>query len=124
MSMLDGELGKLPNKISIEGHTESKPYAGIRDYGKWELSTDRSNAARRLMQQKDVGQDQVSQVRGFADQKLRKMDNPLDPSNRRITLIVQYIVKELDEDSPTPVASPEIAKPAETKPSPGTPPIR
>ena len=69
---------KVANKVSIEGHTDSKPYAGIRDYGNWELSTDRANAARRLMQQKGVGVDQVSQVRGFADQKLRKADNPLD----------------------------------------------
>src|SRR6266849_2385436 len=124
LTMLAGELGKLPNKVSIEGHTDSKPYAGIRDYGNWELSTDRANAARRLMQQKGVGQNQVSQVRGFADQKLRKVKTPLDPSNRRITLIVQYIVKELDEDSTTPVASPEVTKPAASKPSPGTLPIR
>jgi chemotaxis protein MotB len=117
-----GELGKLPNKVSIEGHTDSKPYAGIRDYGNWELSTDRANAARRLMQQKGVGLDQVSQVRGFADQKLRKADNPLDSSNRRITLIVQYIVKDLDEDSTKPGDFPEGAKPAEDKSSPSHPP--
>jgi chemotaxis protein MotB len=117
-----GELGKLPNKVSIEGHTDSKPYAGIRDYGNWELSTDRANAARRLMRQKGVGLDQVSQVRGFADQKLRKADNPLDSSNRRITLIVQYIVKDLDEDSTKPRDFPAGAKPAEDKPSPSHPP--
>jgi chemotaxis protein MotB len=117
-----GELGKLPNKVSIEGHTDSKPYAGIRDYGNWELSTDRANAARRLMQQKGVGLDQVSQVRGFADQKLRKADNPLDSSNRRISLIVQYIVKDLDEDSTKPGDFPAGAKPAEDKPSPSHPP--
>ena len=102
--------------------TDSKPYAGVRDYGNWELSTDRANAARRLMQQKGVGLDQVSQVRGFADQKLRKADNPLDPSNRRITLIVQYIVIELDEDSTRPGVSPEGAKAAEDRTSPGHPP--
>jgi chemotaxis protein MotB len=121
LSMLAGELGKLPNKVSIEGHTDSKPYAGVRDYGNWELSTDRANAARRLMQQQGVGQAQVSQVRGFADQKLRKADNPLDPSNRRISLIVQYIVKDADDDLPKAGASPEGAKPAETKPAAGKP---
>ena len=117
-----GELGKLPNEVSIEGHTDSKPYAGMRDYGNWELSSDRANAARRLMQQKGVGLNQVSQVRGFADQKLRKADNPLDSSNRRITLIVQYIVKDLDEDSTKPGDFPAGAKPAEDKPSPSHPP--
>jgi chemotaxis protein MotB len=50
LSLLAQELGKLPNHVSIEGHTDSKPYAGRREYGNWELSTDRANAARRLMQ--------------------------------------------------------------------------
>ncbi len=54
-------------------------------YSNWELSSDRANAARRLMQTDGVGPDQVTQVRGFADQRLRKPDNPLDPSNRRIS---------------------------------------
>jgi chemotaxis protein MotB len=106
LSLLAGELGKLPNKVSIEGHTDSKPYAGVRDYGNWELSADRANAARRLMQQNGLRQDQVSQVRGFADQNLRKVDDPLDASNRRITLIVQYIVKDGDEVSPPPGSAP------------------
>jgi chemotaxis protein MotB len=92
------ELGKLPNKISIEGHTDSNPYSGSANYGNWELSTDRANAARRLMQENGVGAGQVTQVRGFADQRLRKPDAPLDPSNRRISLIVQYIAKNSDDD--------------------------
>jgi chemotaxis protein MotB len=90
LNLLAGELGKLPNKISIEGHTDSKPYSGKRNYGNWELSVDRANSARRLMQQQGLGEKQVAQVRGFADQLLRKPDDPSDPSNRRISLIVQY----------------------------------
>jgi chemotaxis protein MotB len=90
LDLLAGELGKLPNKISIEGHTDSKPYSGKRNYGNGELSTDRANSARRLMQQQGLGEKQVAQVRGFADQLLRKPENPVDPSNRRISLIVQY----------------------------------
>jgi chemotaxis protein MotB len=90
LDLLAGELGKLPNKISIEGHTDSKPYSGKRNYGNWELSTDRANSARRLMQQQGLGERQVAQVRGFADELLRKPENPFDPSNRRISLIVQY----------------------------------
>jgi len=90
--MLAGELGKLPNKISIEGHTDSQPYAPSAAYGNWELSADRANAARRVMQANGVRSDQVNQVRGFADQRLRKPDSPLDPANRRISLIVQYLI--------------------------------
>jgi len=94
--LLATELGKLPNKLSIEGHTDSKPYAGLGGYGNWELSADRANAARRIMQQSGVREDQVSQVRGYADQRLRCPNDPLDPSNRRISLIVQYINLEKD----------------------------
>src|SRR5271154_4972600 len=65
------EIGKLPNKVSIEGHTDSKPYAISGNYSNWELSTDRANAARRLMEANGLKPNQVSQVRGFADQRLR-----------------------------------------------------
>ena len=91
---LASELGKLPNKISLEGHTDAKPFAKDTTYGNWELSADRANAARRLMQQNGVHADQVMQVRGYADQRLRKPNNPEDPSNRRISLIVQNIAKD------------------------------
>jgi chemotaxis protein MotB len=96
------EMGKLPNKISIEGHTDSKPYATTGNYSNWELSTDRANAARRLMQANGLGASQVSQVRGFADQRLRKLEDPLDASNRRISLIVQYTVKPTTTRHPLP----------------------
>ncbi|MGC2298344.1 MAG: OmpA family protein, partial [Acidobacteriaceae bacterium] len=91
LEMLSGQLGGLPNRVSIEGHTDAQPYASKDGYGNWELSTDRANAARRVMQTSGLRQDQVSQVRGYADQKLRVPSNPMDPSNRRISLIVQYL---------------------------------
>jgi chemotaxis protein MotB len=53
LGLLAKELGSVPNKLSIEGHTDSKPYSGGGDYGNWELSADRANAARRLMQAQD-----------------------------------------------------------------------
>lgn len=98
--MLAQQLCKLPNTISIEGHTDSKAFAGGGDYGNWELSTDRANAARRLMQEKGLGPKQVAQVRGYADQMLRSPAHPLDPANRRISVIVQYINKPID-NAPT-----------------------
>jgi chemotaxis protein MotB len=109
------ELGKLPNKLSIEGHTDSTPYAPSAAYGNWELSADRANAARRVMQANGIGENQVTQVRGFADQRLRKPDAPLDPANRRISLIVQYIVINNDDENKKSAAigAPEtfVAKP-------------
>jgi chemotaxis protein MotB len=91
LQMLAGQLGGVPNRISIEGHTDAQPYATTGDYGNWELSSDRANAARRVMQASGLRKDQVSQVRGYADQKLRVPSDPMDPSNRRISLIVQYL---------------------------------
>ena len=90
LSMVAAELRNLPNNLSIEGHTDSKPYAQEGSYSNWELSVDRANSARRNMQEMGIRQNQVSQVRGYADQRLRVPKNPLDPSNRRISLIVQY----------------------------------
>jgi chemotaxis protein MotB len=90
LGLLAHELGKLSHNVSIEGHTDSKPYAaGNRNYGNWELSADRANAARRLMLNNGLKADQVSQVRGYADRMLRKPKDPLDPSNRRISVIVK-----------------------------------
>jgi len=91
IEVLATELGKVPNRISVEGHTDAKPFVGKGNYSNWELSSDRANAARRLMQQAGLRDDQVSQVRGFADQRLRSPNDPLDPSNRRVSIIVQYI---------------------------------
>ena len=93
LRLLAEQLGTLPNQLSIEGHTDSKPYSGRKEYSNWELSTDRANAARRLMERDGLRDKQVSQVRGYADQLLRKPGDPLDPSNRRITVIVQYLDK-------------------------------
>jgi chemotaxis protein MotB len=58
------------------------------------LSTDRANAARRIMQESGLRPNQVVQVRGYADQNLRKPLQPEDASNRRVTLIIQYVKTE------------------------------
>jgi chemotaxis protein MotB len=90
MKLMAGELGKLPNRVLIEGHTDAAPYVGNGSYTNWELSSDRANQARQLMQANGLKRGQVFQVRGFADQQLRDAKNPTNPSNRRITVIVQY----------------------------------
>ena len=89
LALLAGELRTLPNSLLIEGHTDAAPYLEAATYSNWELSADRANAARRLMQQDGVRLDQVTQVRGYADQLLRVKTNPYDPSNRRISILVK-----------------------------------
>jgi chemotaxis protein MotB len=96
------ELGRLPNTLLIEGHTDAKPYAGSAAYTNWELSADRANAARRLMGDSGLRPAQVVQVRGFADQQLRKPEDPTNATNRRISVIVQYL--------PVPPSVPQVAK--------------
>jgi len=85
------EMGKLPNNIVIEGHTDSKPFSNDGSYTNWELSADRANSARRLMEDNGLRAGQVKQIRGFADQQLRKTEDPQSASNRRISVIVQYL---------------------------------
>jgi chemotaxis protein MotB len=104
------ELGKFPNKLSIEGHTDSRPFSGDGGYSNWELSADRANATRKLIQANGVREDQVSQVRGFADQQLKYPKDPENPSNRRISMIIQYLPSD-------PAVPPPPAKPGE---SPGS----
>jgi chemotaxis protein MotB len=87
--LLAAELKTLPNQLLIEGHTDAAQYSTDANYSNWELSADRANSARRLLQQNGVRADQVTQVRGFADQMLRVKNNPYDPSNRRITILVK-----------------------------------
>jgi len=88
LKALATELAKIPNKIAIEGHTDSRPF-GRADYSNWELSADRANAARRVLAESGLEQGRISQVRGFADQRLLKKDDPTSPANRRISIIVR-----------------------------------
>ncbi len=89
LALLAAELKTFPNSLLIEGHTDATPYPSDSGYSNWDLSADRANSARRLMQQDGVRVNQVTQVRGYADQMLRVKSNPLDPSNRRISILVK-----------------------------------
>jgi len=108
LAMLAAELGKLPNKLSIEGHTDAKPFSDSAAYTNWELSSDRANAARRVMQEDGLSPGQVIQVTGYADRHLRRPEQPEDPSNRRISVIVHYLTKpDADgDDSRAPAIEP------------------
>ncbi len=95
LALLASELKTLPNDLLIEGHTDATPYSQDTGYSNWELSADRANSARRLLQADGVRLDQVTQVRGYADQMLRVKSNPYDPSNRRISILVKNATASL-----------------------------
>jgi chemotaxis protein MotB len=88
LSVIAQQLGRLSNKIIIEGHTDSHQYAETANYTNWELSADRCNSARRYMTSNGLHFAQVSEVRGFADTEPRIAGNATDPRNRRISIIV------------------------------------
>jgi len=83
------ELGKLENKIVLEGHTDAA-YGGDGVYTNWELSADRANAARSLMEVSGLQPDQVREVRGYADRFPMITHDPTDHRNRRVTVLVLY----------------------------------
>lgn len=85
------EIGKLPNFVEIEGHTDSRPYGSKRGYTNWELSTDRGNSARKLLENNGLWQGQLQSVVGFADRRLRVANNPFDLSNRRISILIRQM---------------------------------
>ncbi len=120
LDRLAAELGKLPNNVLIEGHTDAKPFSRDGSYSNWELSADRANSARKLMQASGLRPEQVAQVRGFADRQLRHPDDPTAASNRRISVIVQYLSQKPD----APKTDETHGPPTEASPSPESHPPR
>jgi len=91
------ELGRLDNHLVIEGHTDAS-YAGGKDYTNWELSADRANSARALLEVSGLYEGQVREVRGYADKFPMIVADPSDERNRRVTLIVLYESRERQYD--------------------------
>ncbi|HZX17620.1 MAG TPA: flagellar motor protein MotB [Pseudomonas sp.] len=81
-------IAAVPNKISVSGHTDAAPFVGSGGYGNWELSADRANAARRVLIAGGYDDEQVARVVGYASSALFDRDNPLNPVNRRIDIVV------------------------------------
>jgi chemotaxis protein MotB len=81
-------LNSVPNRISLSGHTDDQPYAGARGYSNWDLSADRANAARRALQEGGLESRKVARVVGLASSVLFDKENPHNPINRRISIIV------------------------------------
>jgi len=87
LAAIAGELGSLDNHIVIEGHSDARKYTSSTSYTNWELSADRANAARRVMEA-GLPAGRINEVRGYADTRLRIPSDPLDPRNRRVSIIV------------------------------------
>ncbi len=90
LGLVAQKLGDLPNPVAVEGHTDVVPYRGRGDYSNWELSADRANAARRVMEASGLRAHQVAEVRGYAATHLRDPAHPTHFSNRRVSILVPF----------------------------------
>ncbi len=119
------DLNQTPNRLSISGHTDAKPFsAGQAGYSNWELSADRANAARREMIGGGLDEGKVLRVVGMAASIPLIKTNVFAPENRRITIIVlnhdaeenilnNGVKPQLNQESIGPIAPPEGTPPAE-----------
>jgi chemotaxis protein MotB len=81
-------IKKMPQKISITGHTDSTPYANAGGYDNWDLSTDRANASRRALIEAGLAPERIANMTGRADKDPLIKDDPADPRNRRISIVL------------------------------------
>ncbi len=92
LQKIGDELSTLPNKVIIEGHTDSRPYVdGKNGYNNFDLSADRANSARRALTSDKLNEEKIDEVRGYADRRLRDKSDPFNFVNRRINIIVKYM---------------------------------
>jgi chemotaxis protein MotB len=92
---------RLPNQITITGHTDAVPYPGGRKYTNWELSADRANASRREFLADGLAENRIGRVAGVADRDPLVADQPTSPRNRRISVV---LIREAKEALPTQAA--------------------
>jgi chemotaxis protein MotB len=127
-------LRTVPNRLSITGHTDMTPYAGVTGYTNWDLSTDRANSARRALEGAGLDTDRISRVVGLSSSVLFDKENPRSPVNRRISIVV--MTREAEQDAkltdvpsvaqtetqadPTALPSAEAIAPAAPAPAPNS----
>jgi chemotaxis protein MotB len=110
-------LSSVPNRISITGHTDTRPYPGQGGYSNWELSADRANAARRALVGAGLPDAKIARVVGLSSSVLFDRNSPQSPINRRISIVI--MTKQAEEDAlKTDVAN---VTPATTAPAVATP---
>ena len=101
-------LNELPNKITLSGHTDAVPYAqGEKSYSNWELSADRANASRRELIAGGMSDQKVLRTMGVASTMHLNKDDPLDPVNRRISIIVlnRRAQAQIERENASPAAA-------------------
>jgi chemotaxis protein MotB len=110
-------LARVPNRVSISGHTDATPFGSDREYSNWELSADRANAARRELVNAGMADNKFGRVVGLASSVLFNKVDPFDPVNRRISIVVMNKATEraigMTQRGAPPAAVPLIPESAE-----------
>jgi len=111
LKLIASRIGTFPNDVVIEGHTDGRPYTRS-GYNNWDLSTDRANSARRVIEESGIRERQITSVNGYADRRLKNPEKPLDYSNRRVTILVAFSAALTSEPKTiAPAAAPLVQKP-------------
>ena len=88
IEMVGKAVSKLPNRVAISGHTDSKPFAGGSSRDNWDLSAERANASRRVLTSAGISEDRLQNVVGRADREPLDRAQADDPKNRRISIVL------------------------------------
>ena len=117
-------LSSVPNRISITGHTDIRPYPGQGGYSNWELSADRANAARRALVTSGLPDQKIARVVGLSSSVLFDKQDPQNAINRRISIVI--MTKHAEEEAlktdvartepEGPVAAPPLTMPEDAVP--------
>jgi chemotaxis protein MotB len=107
LKVIASHLSALNNNIAIEGYTDARPYSSP-GYSNWDLSTDRANSARKVLEENGLRKNQINEVRGFADRKLKVPDKPFDFSNRRVSILVMPTSVPVGAAQPSGPATPPV----------------
>jgi chemotaxis protein MotB len=90
LTRLGTSLAKLENRMVISGHTDAVPFTKATNYDNWNLSSDRAHATRRIFESAGVSEDRFIRVSGLAASDALRPEDPNHPSNRRVTIQLQY----------------------------------
>ena len=118
-------LDSVPNRISLTGHTDMRPYPSTNGYTNWELSADRANAARRALTAGGLPDSKISRVVGLSSSVLFDKQQPQSPINRRISIVVmtrqaEEAALKTDVASDTPATMPAAGPAAADQPASGS----
>lgn len=131
LSKMGEAISKLPNKVAVSGHTDAVPFAAGASYDNWDLSSDRANATRRILERSGVDMGRIVQVSGKAATEPLVEDDPNHPSNRRISVLLQFETpigrtarapeSSTATETPSPAAEPAQRQRAEAEQKPAQP---